>query len=179
MSVAEYFNELAKHGRTPQAVDAPSQQALDLRWEVMGEPIAAMDRVLDVGCGYGGFGDWLEVNKPGCRYTGIDVSGKLVALSNHRSVVGDVRQLSGEWDYVVGQGLFYKQKNIGYCLEILAKMWELATKSVIVTTILKSEENELSFTIPTLLEWVEVIGCTRWTLRHDYHPNDVCLYLYK
>ena len=193
MSVAEYFDNLAKHGRTYKAGDASSLEALEVRWEVM---VAAIDKhfvgncappsIFEVGCGYGGFPDYLEKERPyTVKYTGIDISPHQARLARdvgHRvstSNVLDVNARDWTYDYVVGQGLFYKQVSHTACHEILTKMWDLATKAVVITTILDGQENELSFTITQLLHWVYATGCTKWTLRHDYHPNDVCLYLYK
>jgi len=183
MSVAEYFDNLAKHGRTYKAGDATSQEALEARWKVMAEPIESWDTVLEAGCGYGGFANHLRETRPHIGYHGVDVSPKQIQLAGewgHWVGVSDVLDVDwGHWDYVVGQGLFYKQENHDDCRAILAKMWELATKAVVVTTILDGEENELHFNVSMLLSWVRELGCTKWTLRHDYHPNDVCLYLYK
>jgi len=144
----------------------------------MAEPLGHGNTVLDVGCGWGGFGEWLNCKT---HYQGVDVSSELIKQVRNLDVYhGDVLNIGVlRWEYVVGQGLFYKQENYNACRKILAKMWELATKAVVITTILCGEENELSFNIPQLLSWVRAVGCEKWTLRHDYHPNDVCLYLYK
>ena len=181
MSVESYFEGLAKqHGRTPQAVDAPNQQALDCRWKVLAEPIPDMSSVLDVGCGYGGFGDYLENEKAGCQSEGIDISPTLVAMAKARHIahLGDVCKIRGHWAWVVGQGLFYKQKDWATCEEILNNMWRLCTKGMAITTIVDGQEDELSIRPTQLLSWGTRLSM-RWTLRHDYHSNDVCLYLYK
>ena len=87
--------------------------------------------------------------------------------------------MNGQWDYVIAQGLFYKQWCAGDCLDILQKMWTLTRKALGVTTIINGQKDELTITAWTLLSWVRDMGCEKWTIRHDYHPNDVCLYLYK
>ena len=182
MSVAEYFDGLAKeHHRNAKTSDASEIDALEARWRVMTYPIAKESTVLDVGCGWGGFGEWLKLYKPDAVYTGVDVSAKAIAQTRKLAAWhGDILDINVfRWDYVVGQGLFYKQKDFATCLAILDKMWELATKAVVITTILEGQEGELSFNIPFLLTWVQGLGCEKWTLRHDYLPNDVCLYLYK
>ena len=179
MSVAEYFDNLAKHGRTYQASDAGSREALVARWDVMADALED-GTILQVGCGHGDFADY--VGHP--HYTGIEISphsAQMAQDAGHHVICMDVLDVKrGEWDYVVGQGLFYKQKDYETCEKILAKMWELATKAVVVTTILDGQGlDELWLGLPKLLEWVEMLGCEKWTLRHDYLPNDVCLYLYK
>ncbi len=192
MTVAEYFDGLAeKYGRTHEAADAGSQKALEARWKVMWE--ARIDqwqfkgsypRILQVGCGHGNFVDSMPdylwgVN--GFYYEGVDVSAKQVANAVHGLKVrcANVLDVEGEWDVVMGQGLFYKQTGHATCQRILKKMWDLAYGAVVVTTILQGQGDELWFDIPMLLKWVKDLGCTKWTLRHDYLPNDVCLYLYK
>ena len=189
MSVAEYFDNLAQYGRTAKGADASSMEALEARWKVMAAGIPEgqwhpdePNHVLDVGCGYGGFADHLAEHRPDLLYTGLDVSLKQVELARqagHHAEHIDVREFAGQWDVVLGQGLFYKQETYRACYDILAKMWDLATHTVVIITILNGQIDELHPDIPFLLEWVEKIGCTKWTLRHDYHPNDVCLYLYK
>ena len=183
MTVAEYFDGLANSypRHSPGAVDASNMTTLWKRWDAMGEAIKGGADVLDVGCGWGGFGEWLVERGGYGEYQGVDVSAELVKQAKDLDVYhGDVMDIGVfHWDYVVGQGLFYKQAGHYACLDILDKMWDLATKAVVVTTILRGQEGELSFPVSVLLGWVEDIGCDKWTLRHDYHPNDVCLYLYK
>ncbi len=178
MSVAEYFDGLARYGRTYQASDAGSREALVARWDVIADGVED-GTVLNVGCGHGDFADYL--GHP--HYTGIEISpraAKIAQDAGHHVINMDVLDVKqGEWDYVVGQGLFYKQESLETCLAILHKMWELATKAVVITTILRGGVGELNLTVPYLLYMVRHVGCEKWTLRHDYLPNDVCLYLYK
>ena len=182
MSVAEYFDGLAKHGRMYRAGDANSQEALDVRWKVMAEAIPFTNPlVLEAGCGYGGFADYL-VDTRAVQYLGVEVSPKQADLcrsAGHHVLGCDILDVEGQWDIVLGQGLFYKQPNYATCMRILEKMWELATHTVVVTTILDGEGDELSFRYQNLIDMADLLGCPRWTMRNDYHPNDVCLYLYK
>jgi SAM-dependent methyltransferase len=88
--VADYYTgKLREHGPTHQGVDWNSAESQLLRFEQFtriipsGEPVS----VLDWGCGYGAFAEYLEgldaVELAG--YTGYDVSEEMVAQARQRS----------------------------------------------------------------------------------------------
>lgn len=81
-------------------------------WEELGHS-GAGGRVLEVGCGRGGFANWLSRQKPELRITGLDFSSSAVEIAresaqeektNVEFVVGDAEALpfaDGEFDLVV------------------------------------------------------------------------------
>jgi SAM-dependent methyltransferase len=88
--VAEYYTgKLREHGPTHQGVDWNSVESQLLRFEQFlrvvptGEPVS----VLDWGCGYGAFAEYLD-DRDGVElagYTGYDVSEEMVAIARQRS----------------------------------------------------------------------------------------------
>lgn len=98
----------------------------DRRWEAYTDatiratmerfPVAAEERVLDVGCGTGVLLEALAAAVPGARLTGIDVSRAMLAVARRRGagvlrwVTGDAAALpfaDGRFDAVVSSNAFH------------------------------------------------------------------------
>lgn len=87
--VADYYTgKLREHGPTHQGVDWNSRESQEVRFAQfmrvipIGEPVS----VLDYGCGYGAFAEYLEkVGVELTGYFGYDVSEEMVASARERS----------------------------------------------------------------------------------------------
>ncbi len=158
MSVSKFYDDLAqKHGRSYKATDTSSQEAIEKRWKVLVEVPEPGETLLDVGCAYAEFADYLEARDVNVVYTGVDVSQGLIdhAAEKWRPSLScaDVRELDGEWDVVMAQGILYKHKDHDVAYDIVAAMWERARRVLAFTTILNAEPGELtSVTIRLLRE---------------------------
>lgn len=73
-------------------------------------------RVLDIGCGWGGLGLWLAANT-GCRVKGVTLSSEQLAVAQERAckqglvsavefALEDYRQVKGTFDRIVSVGMF-------------------------------------------------------------------------
>ncbi len=73
-------------------------------------------RVLDIGCGWGGLGLWLAANT-GCRVKGVTLSSEQLAVAQDRArkqglssaaefALEDYRQVQGTFDRIVSVGMF-------------------------------------------------------------------------
>jgi SAM-dependent methyltransferase len=87
--VADYYTgKLREHGPTHQGVDWNSAESQELRFEqfLRVVPGDAPVSVLDYGCGYGAFAEYLEAQGVELAgYTGYDVSDEMVATARERS----------------------------------------------------------------------------------------------
>ena len=87
--VADYYTgKLREHGPTHQGVDWNSAESQELRFEQFLRivPGDAPVSVLDYGCGYGAFAEYLEAQGVElAAYTGYDVSDEMVATARERS----------------------------------------------------------------------------------------------
>src|SRR5262245_58725269 len=83
---AYYAGKLREHGATHRGVDWNSPESHALRHEQFLPVIPAGEHVsvLDYGCGYGAFGEFLAAAGRDVRYTGYDVAPEMVAAARER-----------------------------------------------------------------------------------------------
>ena len=112
---AYYGRKLADHGPVPRGVDWNSGESQTLRFaqlaKVLPEPPATFS-VIDFGCGYGAFADYLLSTDRQFEYAGCDVSEAMVQTARelHRvaancSFMTDARLLQPA-DFTVASGIF-------------------------------------------------------------------------
>jgi SAM-dependent methyltransferase len=191
--IAQYYDALvARYGDDPRSVDAPSPEALEVRYRALAEvaPLSGKS-VLEVGCGFGGLGHYLRARHEDVRYTGIDVSPGLIRLGRevHPELElreDDLLELEGEalHDVVLAQGIFYLlgEGAEARTQELVERMFRLAREAVafsaISTWAARQDPDEYRVDPVRLLEFVQhLTGFV--VLRHDYHPGDVTFYLYR
>jgi SAM-dependent methyltransferase len=109
---AYYSGKLRDYGATPQGVDWNSEQAQRVRFEQIARvlPFGRRFSVLDYGCGYGAFAEYLTDAGYDADYSGYDVSQPMISAA--RSRLGPTAALTssqdelGPRDYVVASGIF-------------------------------------------------------------------------
>jgi SAM-dependent methyltransferase len=191
--IAAYYNNLVEqHGYSVEARDSTREELLLARYKVLnGVANLAGKRVLEVGCGFGDLGAYLQANAPGVQYVGIDISARMIDEGRKVHPNLDIRHADvlswkpeHSFDVVMAQGIFYllgedaERKS----LKLIATMYELATEAAAFCTLSGWAENKHPgeyFADP-----VATLGfcrtLTKWVvLRHEYLPNDFCIYLYR
>jgi SAM-dependent methyltransferase len=138
---AYYTRKLAEHGPTARGVDWNSEESQLTRFDQIAK-LLPTDRpfsVLDYGCGYGAFADYLRLKGYAAQYRGFDVSQAMIeaARTTHaRQVDLSFTAISGELgpaDYVVASGIFSVKMDVSlvdweaYVYSTIARMAELAT----------------------------------------------------
>jgi predicted TPR repeat methyltransferase len=120
-----YTGKLRDFGPTPRGVDWNSEQSQTTRFAQLarllpqGEPYS----VLDYGCGYGAFLDYLRSRGDEALYQGFDVSEAMVATARALHV-GDAASFGAERlavepaDYVVASGIFSVK------MDVATQAWE-------------------------------------------------------
>lgn len=192
-SVASYYDKLVdRFGHDPRAVDAGSWRSLRQRYEILSAALPAGCRsVLEVGCGLGDFGQFLNHRFPQMRYTGIDVSSRMIEEGQRIHPHLDLRRgnvldcsLSGVYDAVFAQGIFYRlgPKAERLSFQLIKKMFSKARRVVAFCAISTWADRKNPYEFYVDPAWL-MTQCRRLTrfmvLRHDYHPGDVAVYLYK
>ena len=113
--VAEYYDgKLDQFGTSPAGVDWNSAESQQVRFRQLARLLPGNDTefsLLDYGCGYGALLDYLQPAYSKIRYTGFDISAKMIsaAAGSHPSSAAEwlTKIADGrKFDYVVASGIF-------------------------------------------------------------------------
>lgn len=190
-AIAAYYDKLVdRYGHDPRAVDASSQESLNLRYKVLSE-VCNLDgkSVLEVGCGFGDLGAYL-LERFNCHYQGIDVSGRMIEEGrrvhpNLRLHQRDVFEQREGADVVLAQGIFYLlgEEPEAKARAILKRMFWLCRGAVAFTAISSWSESHKDGEFYMDPGWAagisHAVANKKMVLRHDYHPGDLAMYLYR
>ncbi len=192
-SIASYYDHLVdQFGHDPRAVDAGSWETLRQRYGVLRAALPAGCRsVLEVGCGLGDLGHFLHRRIPSVRYTGMDVSSRMIEEGRRVHPRLDLRQgnvldrsLGGVYDAVLAQGIFYRlgPEAERLSFQLIKKMFSKARRVAAFCAISTwaDRKNKQEFYVDPVWLLAQCRRLTRFlVLRHEYHPGDVAVYLYK
>ena len=148
--------------------------------------------VLDIGCGFGDFGDYLSKKYPDITYKGLEINPQLVTVAHSifptlDISVGDVLDMNlPKYDLVTSSGIFNyileNQDNITYIDTMIRKFYHLSNLGVSVDFM----SSYVDFKHPNAfhLEESHAINIAkknskRCVLRNDYLDFEYCLYILK
>jgi SAM-dependent methyltransferase len=191
----DYFSaNLERFGADVRAVDWGNTESQRLRFKVLAE-VGELNSssLLDVGCGMGDLYGWLKENNIKAQYRGIDITPEMTTIAKKRFPSGDFSvgnmledpQPSGQhYDFVIASGIFYLRQNeaMEYLQTTVAAMFKAARIGIAfnsLSTWFEPKEPGEFYADPlktvhfcrTLTPWVR--------LRHDYHPRDFTVFLYR
>ncbi len=171
-----------------------------VRFEALSQ-IADLNKktVLDVGCGFGDFYDFIVRKNINTKfYKGIDLSKKMITEAekihidskNAKFEVCDLLKkyvdetLSERFDYIVASGIFSFpiKDNTNFLKLMLQKMFKICFLGVAVnmpTAYVDYRDENLHYFVPEEVFSFCKSLTRRVTLRHDYMPYEFTLYLYK
>lgn len=151
--------------------------------------------LLDVGCGIGGFWDFLKEKGIHCQYTGIEINSHMieVAKKKHPDIKGNFflcdileEDLNHKYDYVISNGplnlLFESNLNIEMTMQLIQKMLDFAHIGIAITmtSSLTQKPNDNTFYYNPLKILEETFKfCTNLCWDHTYLPHDFTLFCYK
>lgn len=191
--IAAYYDRLvAEHGYSVRARDASTPEGLAVRYRALSEVADLAGRqVLEIGCGFGDLGAYLAAKYAGVRYTGIDISAAMIETGRkvHPSLElqqADVLELdpSLRFDVVLAQGIFYllgeqAQRKMQMLIRCMFERCRMATAFCTVSAWAEAKA-ETEFYPDPLDTLAYCRSVTPWvTLRHDYHPGDFAVYMYR
>ena len=196
-NIAEFYDNLAEqYGAHYMTSHTDSQESLDVRWKVLSEVCDLRGKsVLDVGCGYGGLGNYLKKNRiKHSGYIGVDISEKAVevGLKEYPKMMllhGDILENEiGFFDVVLSQGPFYLADE-KYAHKLIDKMWNLANEAIAFTGIStwydrQTQNGTIIIDDYYRIDPAKMLNYLRKytdkiVMRHDYWKGDCCFYLYK
>jgi SAM-dependent methyltransferase len=180
-------------GPTVEALGSGTNEHQVVRYKVLSS-IGNMGgaRVLDVGCGYGGFYDYNRHMDEPMTYTGIDIVPSLVEEAARRHPecdfkVMDILEAPDDWemDYVVSSQAFNNKltfsDNWEVMKDVLVKCFKIARMGVAIDMISSyvdfREEHLYYFEPCKVFEFCKTLT-KRVQLRHDYQLFEFCIYMY-
>ncbi len=117
--VDAYYSEKVKlHGDKAEGVDWNSKESQYLRFHQLSQVITEKTfTILDVGCGYGEYIQFLTSNMYQFTYTGYDVSEEMIRLASEKfNTFENCRFTSkmenAEFDYSIASGIFNVRLNL-------------------------------------------------------------------
>lgn len=175
-----------EHGETPMGVGWGSRKGQYARFHALLNYKKHLNphNILDVGCGYGGFFTFVRMFKSKrIGYTGIDIVEDYIEIAKTRyprngsfqcRSVKEHAEIWGEnaYDLVVGSGV------VGWWndpFQPLTDMWYLAKKCMAFNW----HEDTSQLTVQKALAFAEMVGCSDWTIQHDYLEKDYTVHMYK
>jgi len=188
------YGELAhRYGIDFRAADWGSRQSQQKRFQVLSEAGDLRGRsVLDVGCGQGDLYAWLKQRKIKTRYTGIDITPQVIEAAGKRFPrvrfcawdLLDASRRMAPHDYVFSSGIFTHRRTapFGFLQAMVRRMFELSKRAVafncLSTWAAGQQGTEFHADPLKVLAFCRSLS-ERVVLRHDYHPRDFTVYVYK
>jgi len=188
-----YEKQFKEHGPNDvQSLGWGSRWSQTRRFEILTEiGIKNSDSVLDVGCGFGDYKTFFNLNDMNVEYCGVDINKTflVIAEGNHKGVKfinGSMVDVSNSYDWIIASGIFaldYDNWNIE-TMKTLNEMVRKAKKGVAVN-FLSSLTKRKGVDINKFVDPVFVVNefivkiSSSFSLRHDYFDNDFTIYMYK
>jgi SAM-dependent methyltransferase len=187
-----YTGLVEQYGHHPRACDYGRPQSQRLKFEVLAEVMDLRGRrVLDVGCGFADFADYLAERHPGVVYEGVDITPRMIVEARRLHPGLSLRVLDileddpgGPYDLVTANGIFYllADEPEARMQRLIARMYALSRGAVAFNTHsgwAPYREPHEFYSDPlatvafcrTLTPWV--------VLRHDYMAHDFSAFLYR
>jgi SAM-dependent methyltransferase len=191
--ISSYYDDLVnRHGHDPRACDYGRPESQSKKFAVLAG-VTPLDgkRLLDVGCGFADYADYLSTHGSGVQYSGVDLSYRMIEIAHQRHLDLDLRVGNildavepGQFNVVNANGIFYLLGPAAADMmqTIIQRLFELAGEAVAfnsLSTWASQREPDEYYADPietfefcrTLTPWV--------VLRHDYLPHDFTIYMYR
>ena len=193
--IKDFFNKLVeKHGYSPKSLAYSGEKSQKIKFNIVTE-VGIEDNcsVLDVGCGFGDYFNYLKQQGiKNVKYCGIDISNKIVDFAKEKNslanvIQGNVLDLSDDekYDYVISLGFNCVKTGTNWetLTQVLDKMWKLSKKGIAynaVSTFSETSPRKIYFVSPaTVIDYIMTNLTYKVVFRHDYMPHDFTIFAYK
>lgn len=184
--IAEFYDRrVAEFGHDPRACDYGRAESQRRKFQALSDALDYRGRsVLDVGCGFADYADFLRAAHEDVRYAGVDLSPAMIerARALHPALdlrVGNILEepAQADFDIVSANGIFYLlgMEAPELMPRLVRAMFTRCREAVVfnsLSTWASAQEAGEFYADPiATLEWCRQIS--PWvTLRHDYLPHD-------
>ena len=193
--IKDFFNKLVeKHGYSPKSLAYSGEKSQKIKFNIVTE-VGIEDNcsVLDVGCGFGDYFNYLKQQGiKNVKYCGIDISNKIVDFAKEKNslanvIQGNVLDLSDDekYDYVISLGFNCVKTGSNWetLTQVLDKMWKLSKKGIAynaVSTFAEDSPRKIYFVSPAkVIDYIMNNLTYKVVFRHDYMPHDFTIFAYK
>ena len=184
-TASDYYGKLlSEHGAVPASV-AVTYEGQTLRFGILLDAIGRPGSILDVGCGYGAFIEYLIAHghfDAADGYTGIDISPEMIAVArelrpNRRFEVRNLIEepFDKQFEAVIACGIFQLDHGAEYVDSMIEAMWR-ATGRVLAFNMLSGyaqtkHDGELYCEPGRVLTYCQQMT-PFVTVNHSYRQND-------
>jgi len=192
-----YSDKFEMFGPEPKGVDWKNREHQLKRFNVLMDiGISSGDRVLDVGCGYGAFYDYMVKKGLKVDYVGVEMVASMVEYAKQRFKNANflhadflTLELSEGFDYVLASGTYHVKLDVEekewwekVVKPSIEKMWRLCRKGIafnMMSPFVDDRYDRLFY--PEISEVMDFVsGFTRkFTFRHDYGLFEFTVYLWR
>ena len=184
---------LEEFGNDPRSLNWGSQEKQFLRFKILSEiGITDQDSILDIGCGLGDYYAWMKNQALSSQYTGVDITKPLIEKASdtypdaqfyHEDVLAEPIE-KWQHDYVIASGIFSKRSKsaMDFFKYAVDGMFKLSKKGVAFNSLSgwadAIEDTEFHPDPAEVMNFCHSLT-RKVVLRHDYHPGDFTIYMYK
>lgn len=192
-AIAGFFDGLVqRYGRDIRSLDYGSPESQRIRFQVLAEALDLSGKsILDVGCGFADFADYLSTIYHDVEYVGVDLSPKMVATARqlHPHLDISVADILAEppkrrFDMVTATGIFYLlgEDALPMMRALIERMFELSRDTIafnsLSTWATVKEPGEFYADPVDTLNFCRSLT-SHVVLRHDYLPHDFTIIMRK
>ncbi len=186
---------LIQHGYHPHSLLWSNTEVQELRFKILADiGIFRGDSVLDVGCGFGDFADYLDRKNKAVEFTGIDVSQELLLEGQKhfpklKLIQGDLFDFNPapqRYDYVTLSGALNRKYDgaSDYTFQLITRMFEACKKGIAFNLLDARHEwtarrwDLQSFHPDKIRELVSQLS-SNYKIVDGYLENDFSVYIYR
>lgn len=191
--IGDYYNDLVgTYGHDPKSCDYGHAVSQQIKFNVLSNCTDYTNKsVLDIGCGFADYYDFLSSKYKNVDYHGVDLSSSMISEAQklHPGLSLEVKNVfetmpDRKYDIVTANGIFYLLGNNAQHLmkDFVTRMFEMSNEVVAFNTLSTwandQQKNEFYADPAEVLNFC--CGLTKWVnIRHDYHDRDFSVFLYK
>jgi cyclopropane fatty-acyl-phospholipid synthase-like methyltransferase len=191
--ISTYYDKLvAAYGHDPKSCDYGQSVSQIAKFNILSSCIDYSDKsVLDIGCGFADYYDFLSAKYQHVNYHGVDISVSMISKAKelHPNLQLEVRNVfenapENKYDVVTANGVFYLLGENAWPLmcEFIKKMYDMSEQVVAFNTLSTwtsdKESSEFYADPEKVLAFCKTISS--WVaIRHDYHSRDFSVFIYK